>query len=190
MMERMIKMLKVAINAGHMPSTETGLDHGASGAYSDEGDITKAVAEVVCADLRAVGYDATFIQEDDLNTICDISNGFDADVFVSIHCNSSDDSRAHGTETFHWHTSGEGKKLANCVQNQLINTFRLANRGLKQCIPGTPTNFCVVRETNAVACLAELAFISNSYEEDLLNNNIEKWAHAVARGVTDYFSIR
>lgn len=182
-------MLKVAINAGHMPSSAVGLDHGAAGTYSDEGDITKAVAEVVCADLRAVGYDAMFIQEDNLNTICNISNGFGADVFVSIHCNSADTPAAHGTETFYWHTSGNGKKLANCVQNQLINTFGLADRGLKQCIPGTNTNFCVVRATKAVACLAELAFISNSAEEDLLNNNIEKWGHAVARGVTDYFAM-
>lgn len=183
-------MAKVVINAGHTASNSGYADHGAVGAYSYEGNITKAIAEIVVEDLAKVGYEALFVQNDNLNTICDISNGFNADVFVSIHCNSSDDSRAHGTETFYWHTSGEGKKLAGCIQNQLIDTFGLTDRGLKQCIPGTPTNFCVVRETDAVACLAELAFISNPTEEDLLNNNIEKWAHAIARGVTDYFAVK
>ena len=181
-------MAKVVVNAGHTASNSGYEDHGAVGSYSYEGDITLAVAEVVVNDLSRVGYHALLVQEDDLNTICDISNGFDADVFVSIHCNSSDDSRAHGTETFYWHTSGEGKKLAGCIQNQLIDTFGLTDRGLKQCIPGTPTNVCVRRETDAVACLVELAFISNPTEEDLLNNNIEKLAHAVARGVSDYFA--
>lgn len=181
-------MAKVVINAGHTASNSGYEDHGAVGSYSYEGDITLAVAEVVVNDLSRVGYHALLVQEDDLNTICDISNGFNADVFVSIHCNSSTSSTAHGTETFYWHTSGEGKKLAGCIQNQLIDTFGLTDRGLKQCIPGTPTNFCVVRETDAVACLAELAFISNQIEEDLLNNNVEKWAHAVARGVSDYFA--
>ena len=181
-------MTKVVINAGHTASNSGYADHGAVGSSSYEGDITKAVAEIVVDDLAKVGYEALFVQNDDLNTICDISNGFNADVFVSVHCNSSESPEAHGAETFYWHTSREGKKLANCVQNQLISTFDLTDRGLKQCIPGTPTNFCVVRETDAVACLAELAFISNPTEEDLLNNNIEKWAHAIARGVSDYFA--
>ena len=181
-------MAKVVVNAGHTCSTSGYADHGAVGSYSYEGDITKAVAEIVVEDLSKVGYEALFVQEDNLTDVCDMSNGFGADVFVSVHCNSSESPEAHGAETFYWHTSGEGKKLAGCIQNQLISTFDLTDRGLKQCIPGTPTNFCVVRETDAVACLVELAFISNPTEEDLLNNNIEKLAHAVARGVSDYFA--
>jgi N-acetylmuramoyl-L-alanine amidase len=183
-------MAKVVINAGHTASNSGYEDHGAVGSYSYEGDITKAVAEIVVDDLSKVGYEALFVQNDDLNTICNISNGFNADVFVSVHCNSSESPEAHGAETFYWHTSGEGKKLAGCIQNQLVDTFDLTDRGLKQCIPGTPTNFCVVRETDAVACLVELAFISNPTEEDLLNNNIEKLAHAVARGISDYFAVK
>lgn len=183
-------MAKVVVNAGHTCSTSGYADHGAVGSYSYEGDITKAVAEIVVEDLQNVGYEALFVQDDSLRNICDVSNGFNADVFVSVHCNSSTSPEAHGTETFYWHTSDEGKKLANCVQNQLINTFDLTDRGLKQCIPGTPTNFCVVRATDAVACLVELAFISNLTEEYWLNTHTEEIAHAVARGVTDYFANR
>ena len=49
-------MVKVVINAGHTASNSGYADHGAVGAYSSDGDITKAVADIVVDDLAKVGY--------------------------------------------------------------------------------------------------------------------------------------
>lgn len=170
-------MYKIAVNAGHCP----GADPGACGAYSTEADIVKKVAEIVCSDLEKVGYKTRFIQMDSLGGICNEANQWGADLFVSIHCNSAASQSAKGTETFHWNGSVDGQTLARCVQRQLINTLGTTDRGLKT------ANFAVLRGTDMPACLTELAFISNTEEEALLNNNIEKIAHAVARGITDYY---
>ena len=165
----------VAINAGHCP----GLDAGACGNYSEEANIVKSVAEVVCEDLNQIGIQAIFIQENELEDICDIANGANADLFVSIHCNAASP-EAHGTETFYCSGSENGRQLAQCIQDQLIGTLGTTDRGLKT------NSLYVTKHTNMPAVLTELAFISNPDEEELLNNNINEMAHAIARGVTDY----
>ena len=183
-------MAKVAINAGHMYSGSGYEDKGASGMYSLEGDIARAVANVVCDDLQKVGYEILFIQDDGLKNICDMANGFNGDVFVSIHCNSADNPKAHGTETWYHTGSEEGPKLAQCVQNQLVESMGTADRGIKKDTDRYDTGFAVTRDTKMPACLTELAFISNADEEDYMNDHIELMAHAVARGITDYFAAR
>lgn len=179
-------MYKIAVNAGHMPGNDD-FDHGAVGAYSQEGDITKKVAHVVCDDLRNVGYDVIFIQEDELGDICEIANSFGADAFVSIHCNSAS-ATAHGTETWYHEGSTKGMKLAGFIQNQLVDAMNTTDRGVKVDTDRYASGFAVLRDTNMPAALPELAFISNPDEEDYMNNNIEVMAHAVARGITDYFA--
>ena len=182
-------MPKVVINAGHMPSTSEYPDKGAVGSYSYEGDISKAVANVVVDDLARVGYETIMVQEDDLNDICDISNGFGADVFVSIHCNSASP-EAHGTETWYHNGSTEGPKLAQYIQDQLVQTMETTDRGIKVDTDRYRSGFAVLRDTDAPAALVELAFISNLTEEYYMNTHIEEMAHAVARGITDYFANR
>lgn len=184
-------MLKVVVNAGHTASDSGYPDHGASGSYSYEGDITKAVAEIVVEDLAKVGYKALFVQEDNLTDVCDISNGFNADVFVSIHCNSVDNAPdAKGTETFYHVGSDEGPKLAQCIQNQLVNTMQSVDRGIKVDTSLYPRGLAVLRNTDAYAALVELGFISNLTEEYYMNTHIPEMAHAVARGITDYFAVK
>lgn len=168
----------ISINAGHC----VGLDSGAVGTYSTEAEINVKVAKLVCSYLEAVGYATLYIHEDELYDIVDISNNTKADLFVSIHCNSASNASAKGIETFYHSGSVNGEKLAHCIQNQLLSTFpsRL-DRGLKT------NSLYVVRNTDCPACLVELGFISNSEEEDFINNNIDEFARAVARGITDYF---
>lgn len=130
--ERMIlTMPKIAVNAGHCP----GLDPGACGSYSQEADIVKKVAEIVCSDLINVGYESLFIQENELEDICKMSDSFGADLFVSIHCNSAGNPSARGTETFYCEDSSNGYKLASAIQNQLLNTLGTIARGITDCYP-------------------------------------------------------
>ena len=175
--------MKVLINAGHAPNGQP--DPGACGNGLRESDVTATVGHLVEGYLKAAGCEVKFIQSDSLYEISSTSNAWDADVFVSIHCNSAATEHARGVETFSYYGSGNGKALAACIQNQITDAFKLIDnefpdRGLK-C-----ANFYVLRETDAPAVLVELAFISNDEDAALLKYHADDFARAVARGVTDY----
>ena len=58
------------------------------------------------------------------------------------------------------------------------------DRGVKE-----RPNLCVLKNTDMPAVLVELAFIDNEEDCTLLTNEQDNFARAVARGITDYFSI-
>ena len=168
----------IAINPGHC----VGKDSGACGAYSQEASIVKYIGDVVCNDLKAVGIQTLFIHNNSLSTICDIANNSNADLFVSIHCNSCNTPSVQGTETFYHQNSSNGKKLAKCIQDQLLSTMNSVDRGLKT------AGYYVLKHTDMPAVLTEIDFISNPSKEDYMNQNKDIIAHAIARGITDYIS--
>lgn len=179
-------MKRVCIDAGH-----GGKDPGAVGPTGlQEKVVTLAVSLQVAQILKAAGLAVKLTRVDDsfvgLSQRADISNQFGADVFVSIHCNSVDNSKAGGTETFHHIMSAPGKKLAAAIQKRLVSALGLADRGVKE------ENFAVLRLTGAPAALAELAFISNPAEEKLLKTPDfqAKAARAIAEGVADFLGVQ
>ena len=174
--ERVLCML-VAINAGHC----VGKDCGAVGAYSTEAEIVRDVAKIVCSDLNAVGINTVFIQENDLSDICNIANTADADLFISIHCNSAGNPSAVGTETYFYNGSKASAQLAKCVQSQLVNSMKSVDRGLKD-----GSWLYVLKHTAMPAVLTELDFINNPHREKYMNDHKALMAHAIARAVTDY----
>lgn len=170
--------MKICINAGHCP----GLDSGAVGTYLQEASVTKEIAEIVCADLRAVGYEVLFVQENELYDITDASNAFGADAFVSIHCNAATNLTARGTETFAFRANTASDMLASCIQEQVIDSLKTVDRGVKY------ANYYVLKHTDCPAVLVETAFISNVEDEKLLAEKKAEFAHAIARGVSDFYA--
>lgn len=91
----------VVIDAGH-----GGKDPGAQGKHSDEKDITLAVALKVghYLEQNVDNVKVIYTRKTDvfvpLNERADIANRNNADLFVSIHVNSTDDKRVHGAETY------------------------------------------------------------------------------------------
>lgn len=177
--------MKVFINPGHAPNGNP--DPGAVNPYNGlkEAIVVKHVGDLVAKYLINAGLDATVCQDDSLATVVNTSNAMDCDVFVSIHCNSAANEAAEGTETFYFYSSTEGKKLAQCIQSQLIDAMDTVDRGIKAAQPGV-NGLYVLTNTNAVAVLVELAFISNADDVVLLEENQDDFARAIARGVTDY----
>lgn len=120
-----------------------------------------------------------------------IANANNADVFVSIHCDSFSDSSAKGTSTFFYAPSDKYSLqerenrwlLANCLQKSLVEELKRTDRGVKE------SNLAVLRNTNTSCALVEVAFISNSEEEALLNDSAfqQRAAKAIVKGVAEYF---
>ena len=178
-----MKKMKVFINPGHSPNGCP--DPGSVGNGLRECDIAKTCSDLVekyleDASVEVVGN----AQSASLLEIVRVANNIEPDVFLSIHCNAFD-GKAHGTEVWFFHTSRKGKLLAQCIQKQIVDTLHTTDRGIKSAEPGR-SGLYVLTNTDAVAVLIELAFIDHPGDAYLLKNEIDQFARAVARGVTDY----
>lgn len=154
-----------------------------------------AVAKKVASILRSADVDVVLTRDTDklladtinadLGMRCKVANHAKADIFVSIHCNSSTNPSANGTEIYYCTGSSTGYRLAAAIKSYLLPALGLRDRGIKQ------ANFAVLRSTNMPATLVELTFISNPTEEGLLESPAfqDKAARAIAEGVADYLGI-
>ena len=175
--------MKIFINPGH-----GGADTGAIGHGLIERDVALLIAQRVEHYLQAVGYETCLFQFDGLQTICDKANSWGADLFVSIHCNAGGGS---GTETFYYEFSSVGKKLANCIQRQVVSSLGMQDRGLKTKISdsnGRPCDVYVLKNTIMPAVLVETAFIDNAHDAALLRDKQDDFARAIARGASDFYA--
>ena len=170
-------MPKIFINPGHCVDIEPG----ACGCGLEEAEVVLKIGKLVEKYLNAVGYDVRLLQADSLDEIVDAANYWDADIFVSIHCNAYNGS-VNGTETYNYYGSERGKVLATCIHNRIKNSLPLHDRRVKE------SGFFVIRYTDMPAVLVETAFIDNAYDAEFLRNDYDAFARAIACGITDYFS--
>lgn len=173
--------MRVFINPGH----DRDLDPGAicPDDYSfREADVAWNVGELLQKHLENAGIEVIALcQNDDLWTVCNLANKKNADVFISIHCNSFGSRQANGTETFCYGSGTKGELLAGCIQRQIVDAIMTLNRGVKY-----NSEFYVLRKTAMPAVLVELGFISNEWDAIQLRYRQDDFAKAIARGVTDY----
>ena len=165
--------------------------HGGSdpGAIGDSGlfekDITLDIAKQVASLLKKNGYNVGLTRTSDtyvgLDERTDYANALGADLFVSVHINSSTGQTASGTSTHY--RSDEGKFLSTYIQSTLLSGLGRQNRGIQY------NNFAVLRTSNMTSALAELAFISNPEEEALLKTADfrTKAAEAIVQGINNYY---
>lgn len=181
-------MAKVFLNPGHDQLDLKGTDGYDPGAVNldmelYENEIAAAVCELVANYLVAAGCEVECLQNESLSYICDSANASEADIFVSIHCNASVNETANGTETFTYSGDTEGHRLADCINDQIVESMDLTDRGVKD-----GDRLYVLRHTDMTAVLVEMAFISNASDAMLLRDSQDDFARAIARGVTDYLS--
>lgn len=169
--------MKVFINPGHDPRLDSGAVNPNYG--TRECDVVREAGEMLADYLTNAGCEVKIMQDDDLDMVCATSNEWDADLFVSLHCNACNAHNARGTET--WYKSFNGQRLANYIQSQIIRSTNTIDRGVKQ-----SDGLWVLKHTDAVAVLVEIAFIDNDDDLEFMNDNLDKIVRAIARGVTDY----
>jgi len=185
-------MAKIYIDPGHNP---TGDDTGAVGYGLKEQDVSVQVGIILRELLLISGQTVKMSRENITDTVAqglnaslagryNAANSWNADIFVSIHCNAAN-TKAYGCETYYCTGSNQGKVLAECVQPHMAAETERYNRGVKS------ANFAVIKHTNMPAILVETAFIDNYDDNRFLASDDGKYKCAVAiyKGVCDYLGI-
>jgi len=113
-----------------------------------------------------------------------ISNNARADLFVSLHRNSSTNPSANGVENWVYVSpSQKAVAAANLVLSRVVSAGVQQNRGLRY------GNFSVLRHTQAPAMLLELGFISNAEDNRLFDTRFNEYARAIASGILSSLNI-
>lgn len=174
----------VCIDAGH-GGKDVGSVSSNGKRYEKDDNLEMALA--VQKELEKHEIKVILTRDDDafveLEKRCQIANFRRADLFVSIHRNSS--KSGNGVEV--WIKSQENErdeKLANSILEEVSKTQIQTNRGIKQ---GTSENsgndYYVNKYTKMPSCLIELGFISNEKDNELLDENKENYAKAISNGI-------
>ena len=159
----------IVIDPGH-----GGNDSGAIGVNNlKEKSITLEIARLISELAVKNHYKTVKIYQtrysDTLISLSDrtkLAKALNADLFLSLHCNHSDNPNARGVEIYLSNTqskySGESVWTAFQLQVDLNEKLGLESRGVKF------ANFQVLRETTDFmpSVLLELGFLSNRDEED------------------------
>lgn len=183
----------ILIDAGH-----GGVDPGAVGKTSLEKDITLAVSKRLKALVLQAGGKPVMVREDDVDLgtaqgllkrkredlaqRIQLANDRQADVYLSIHVNSSTKEKLTGPQVFYYEDSQEGKLLAQNIQTQL-NLIA----GGKRIAKGNQELF-ILKKADRAAVMIELGFLSNPEEEQKLNDPDyqQMLAVAVYQGLANY----
>ena len=207
----------IVLDPGH-----GGNDPGATG-YNGlrEKDVVLAVAKLVKQHLRNYNADVLLTRStDDFITLKNraiFANSRKADLFVSIHCNASDNRTASGTRSYIYDRVASSKEAAEAAKFEnkntgalefLMNDLRKSAfeylsieaagniqqnliSGLKlKWLPTERAPFYVIANTNMPSVLVEIAFISNPKEEAKLDSEEfkEKVAESMSSGIIQYLA--
>lgn len=175
----------IMIDAGH-----GGYDVGAVSNYGDyEKDINLDIALLIGKQLKSYGYKVVYTRTSDsvswsndnkenLQTRCDLAKKRNADLFVSIHLNSSE-YEADGYEIYSDFNNKNTVKLSNLILKQLDKLDYSTNRGL---LDTNETPLYVIANNKVDAILIEAGFISDDSDLYYLKNYTNNVATAIAKG--------
>jgi N-acetylmuramoyl-L-alanine amidase len=186
----------VVLDPGHGSQQSWGSDPGAVGPTGvKERDVVLAVALEAKRLLEEKGGRVVLTRTGEVTTLglydrAALANQQGAQVFVSIHANSSPSPGLNGTCTYYYVPSyleyqrEARRSLAFSLQQALVSRLGLADKGVRQ------ANFAVLRATEMPSALVELAFISNPNEERLLADPAFQRlaAQALVEGIVDFLA--
>jgi N-acetylmuramoyl-L-alanine amidase len=121
----------------------------------------------------------------------DLANRKKANLFLSLHRNSSD-SGGGGVEIWiHSQNPAPDRALAQLILWNLGTAGVQADRGVKTGYRGDKTkDYFVNRETEMPSCLVELGFVTDDRDNALFDENFDKYAQAIAGAVMTTLKLR
>lgn len=193
-------MAKIGLDIGHgkntFPSNGKGVTKNGKG-YA-EYDFNQRVGKLLYNMLIRVGHVVILGQPFDSNDVplttrTNKYNKAGVDLVASIHADANNSDKANGRYYFYWHTDAKGKKLAQLIAKHIKAAgYDLRTEdGSIASVPGTWTNFHMVRETKAPAVLGENGFMTGNKDFDLIfGSKKDKYAKDVAeayfKGIQEY----
>lgn len=171
---------RVVIDPGH-----GGKDDGAKRYGVKEKDVNLDVAKRLERILIRRGIQVVLTRRDDrfvpLEERAKIANRYRDALFVSVHFNAHRDTTVKGIETFY--ATPEGQRLAQGIQNLLVQRTRTTDRGVK-----VGKQYAVLNKTRVVSVLVECGFLSNTWERRRCNGAWyrQSVAEQIAKGILIY----
>ncbi len=174
-----LKDITITVDAGH-----GGKEHGATGCLGDkEKDVVLKMAKYLEKELSNRGAKVIMTRTDDsyvsLYDRVKIANDNSSMFFVSIHNNALPDTlnpnEHRGTSVYYYYKQSE--PLAKSILNTMTSELGTKNDNIHQ------QSFAVVRNTNALAVLVEVAYLINPDDNELLIN--PEFQKNVAKAIAD-----
>lgn len=116
----------------------------------------------------------------DMKARVSLINETDPDLAVSIHQNSYSDAGVSGAQVFYYTHSGEGKRLADRMEQALEKLEKIEVRESK-----ANDTYYLLRRTEVPTLIVECGFLSNPQEANLLADQScqKEIAEAIANGI-------
>ena len=176
---------RIVIDPGH-----SGPDSGAAGnlaAYPEKVvnlQIAKRLYNVLKNSYGANVYllDTTGSSKVELATRVSLAEKQNAQLFLSIHCNSAASTSAKGNEAYYFYSFS--KPFTDYVNSALYSAMGNSNRGSKYGL------YYVTRTSHYTSTLAECGFMSNNseYKQLLDSATQQEMAQNLAQAIANYFS--
>ena len=185
--------IKIFIDQGHNPQNPNA---GAEANGLREQDITYEVGIRLADLLRAnpnfeVMLSRNTAEEslgtttaESLQTRVNTANGWGADYFISIHCNSNPNAEISGSEAYVFRLYSAAYDLARCLLAGLHDATGLQNRGVM-----TNPGLYVLRKTKMPSVLVELGYLTNLQDAVLLKDDPQSFAKGLYNGILAYFNL-
>ncbi|TYP51584.1 N-acetylmuramoyl-L-alanine amidase family protein [Thermosediminibacter litoriperuensis] len=126
----------------------------------------------------------------DLIARVDIINEVNPDIYLSIHVNAERGSPAtRGPMVFYYRESAESRRLAELIQTQLEEAYKLAGQEVRKRKPYANSSLFLLCNANSPGVIIELGFMTNAADRRLLQNADfqYKLCSAVERALREYF---
>jgi N-acetylmuramoyl-L-alanine amidase len=159
------------------------------GASSDSGTpekvLTLKTAQRAAELLREAGAKVYLTRNEDrrsnLQDVMEFANKTDADIFISIHYNSTYSSKISGSETYYYNPVS--RRFAEAMHEAIVRGIGQRDRGLHR------VRFYTVNHARMPSVLLEPVYLSNPEEKEMANSSSfrERLAAAIVKGVKRYF---
>lgn len=180
----------VVLDAGH-----GGYDGGSVGSGLVEKDLTLMITKQIGKELSQHGIDVIYTREnddwyftddneEDLAYRLQIAKEVNADIFLSIHLNSSEE-EVSGAETWVSYFDEDALRLGKGLQNAMTDLQYTNDRGVKN---QDEAPLYVLQHNQSTAALLEVGFLSSSHDMAFLQEKQgqQKLAEAISTAIVQY----
>lgn len=170
---------RITLDAGHGGS-DPGAVYKGRQEKDDTLDLTLAVGDILKKNGIDVYYTRTTDEYETPFKKATDANNSGADLFVSIHRNSSENPNQYsGVETLVYSDTGLKAEVARNINNQLEDA------GFKNLGVDERKNLVVLKRTKMPAVLVEAGFINNDKDNYLFDEEFDSIAQAIADGILE-----